>query len=161
MDPGLDTGLSMFRITPDRYEMIDYAVVRYDIDDRSTPLSVLKEWREVHSSMPQRFVYENFHVRPCRVVPDTTALRVIGAVESWFTFDLESPYEQVIKQEPLEGKHLATDLALTNAGLYVDDDADSRHVRDANRHVCTYLQDIYYLPLIRAAWPPQSVTLRA
>jgi len=161
MDPGLDTGLSLFRIGPAAYEMIDYAVVRYDMDDRSSPLTVLKEWRKIHSSLPQRFLYENFHVRPRRTVPETTALNVIGAVEHWIAFDLDDPYDQVIAQEPVEGKHLADDEALHNAGLYVDDNADSRHVRDANRHACTYLEEIHYLPLIRAAWPPRSVTLRA
>lgn len=161
MDPGLDTGLSLFKIETDSYRMLNHAVVRYDTDDRSSPLSVIKEWRKGHSSVPHRFLYENFVVRPSRRVPETTALRVIGAVETWFTFDLDDPYDQVIRQEPVEGKHLATDEALRNAGLYVDEDGDSRHVRDANRHVCTYLNEIRFLPLIRAAWPPHSVTLRA
>jgi hypothetical protein len=161
MDPGLDTGLSLFKIMPNTYAVIDHAVVRYDTESRTTPLSVIMEWQQAHTGMPHRFLYENFHVRPMRVVPDTTALNVIGGLEHWLMSDGQDAYDQVIAQEPVEGKHLATDEALRNAGLYVNENSDSRHVRDANRHACTYLHEIRYLPLIRAAWPPQSVTLRA
>ena len=93
--------------------------------------------------------------------PDTTALRVIGGVEEWLMSQAEPPYVQVIKQEPDEGKHMATDEVLVSAGLYVCIDKDSRHVRDANRHAVKYLEGIKHRPLCLAAWPPPSVTLQA
>lgn len=155
MDPGLDTGLSLLHITPDQYRVIDHQVVTYAPDISSSPVMVLKSWKESHSELPHVLVYENFHVRPGKVIPDTTALKVIGGVEHWIMTD--HPYQEVVVREPVQGKHMITDRVLTNAGLYVDDNSESRHVRDAHRHAAAYLEKIKHLPFCRNAWPPRSV----
>lgn len=157
MDPGRDTGLSLFLIQPDAYTLMDHRVIRYDPEYMSSPTTVLMEWLEMYTTHPHMFVYENFHVRPQEAIPDTTALNVIGAVHEWMMRRPVVPYQQVIKQEPVQGKHMATDEVLVRAGLYVDIDADSRHVRDANRHAVKYLDHIKHRPLHLAGWPPPSV----
>lgn len=155
MDPGLDTGLSLLHITPDNYQVIEHHVVAYNPEAFSSPVMVLKEWRMAYSEHPHILVYENFHVRPGKMIPDTTALKIIGAVEDWMMTN--SPYREVVVREPVQGKHLITDTVLTNAGLHVNENSDSRHVRDAHRHAAAYLTEIKHLAFCRAAWPPRSV----
>lgn len=155
MDPGRDTGLSLLRITPDSYRMIEHQVVTYAPESFSSPLTVLKEWTERYPQHPHILVYENFHVRPGKKSVDTTAINVIGGVEHWLME--AAPYVQVFPREPVQGKHLVTDEVLVNAGLHVCNGGGARHVRDANRHAVAYLQQIGHIPLCRAAWPRKSV----
>lgn len=135
--------------------MIDYRAVEYNVETRTTPLMVLKEWTSTHVGLPHFLVYEDFHIRPGKRSVDTTALNIIGGLEHWIME--EDPYTQVIAQEPVQGKHLVTDEVLKNAGLFPKGSADLRHVRDAMRHAVTYLEGCSYLPLCRLAWPTSSV----
>jgi len=82
MDPGGTTGLGLIRVTDETYISLEQEVAAYLKDDASA-ISILKEWRQTYDDLPHVLVYENFHVRPVRAIPDTTALRVIGDLEAW------------------------------------------------------------------------------
>jgi hypothetical protein len=84
MDPGGTTGLGLLRVTEETYISVDQEVVAYLKGDTSA-VSILKGWREKYDDLPHVLIYENFHVRPIRAVPDTTALRVIGDLEAWLS----------------------------------------------------------------------------
>jgi hypothetical protein len=152
MDPGATTGLALFDIQKNSYSLVTYQAVPYEPTMMSSPVMVLKEWKEIHGRQPHALVYENFHIRPDAVDPDTKALNVIGGVEHWLME--HTPYIDVTAYEPVQGKHFVTDEILANAGLLVSRKHEDRHVRDATRHAVTYLQKkIRHLALCRAAWP--------
>lgn len=82
MDPGGTTGLGLLRIERDRYETIEQAIVPHR-PEVSTAVDRLRDWRHRYRDADHVLVYENFHVRPQRAVPDTTALLIIGELEAW------------------------------------------------------------------------------
>lgn len=84
VDPGGTTGLGLLWVGDGGYDSLDKCVVPYR-PDVYTPVDKLKEWRAMYADAPHILVYENFHVRPQRAIPDTTALRVLGEMDGWAT----------------------------------------------------------------------------
>lgn len=82
MDPGGTTGLGLLRIEPGRYETIEQAIVPHR-PEVSTAIDKLRDWRHRYSDAEHVMIFENFHVRPQRAIPDTTALLIIGELEAW------------------------------------------------------------------------------
>lgn len=82
MDPGGTTGLGLIKVGEETYIPMEQEVAAYLKGDTSA-ISILKDWRKTYDDLPHVLIYENFHVRPIRAVPDTTALRVIGDLEAW------------------------------------------------------------------------------
>lgn len=147
MDPGQDTGLALLRIEEEDFTVEETATVRYDPPRHGQPSRVLAQWNRSYSDIPHVFLYENFHVRPGPVVPETTALEVIGAVEYWmYESDHRPMYARVVKKEPVQGKHQATDAKLKKLGLFFLGH-EQRHVNDTMRHAVTFLTSLSYLPV--------------
>lgn len=159
MDPGGDTGLSLFHVRPDSFEMLEYATVPYAPRNGQLPTTTLIEWRLDHPGA-HRFVYEGFHLRNTKdaAAKDLTALSVIGGVEQMLHD--RNPYEVVVKQKPDEAKTIATDEKLELLGLHLGHQHHQRHVRDANRHGVTYLVRQRYLPVCRVAYARSGVRSR-
>jgi len=153
MDPGGQTGMSLLRIEPKKFELVDWATISYNPgleDPDSMPSMKLIEWAERYPGRHQ-LLYENFHLRNNDADKDTTALRVIGSVEQ-VIFERRL-YEAVHAQEPVEAKHMATDEVLEALGLHLDHKHAQRHVRDSLRHAVTHLTRMRYLPVCRVAYP--------
>lgn len=153
VDPGKTTGLALMEITPDHYTLLTHAAILDGDDTTEGVVGQLKQWMELR---PGRhvLVYEDFHVRPNVIGLDTTALEVIGKMQQWI--DSDRPYDYVVVRQPLQGKHLITDQALKNAGLWASNGPDARHIRDALRHAVAHLQKLQHKALCRAAWPRRS-----
>lgn len=160
VDPGGDTGMSLFHVQPDRWQLLAHATVRWHPRGGENPVDVLVEWLETHPGV-HRLLYEDFHVRNTvgAASTDTTALLVLGAIEKMMLD--RRPYEAVFKQEPVEGKKLATDEVLERLGLHMGHAHAQRHVRDANRHAVTHLARQRYLPVCRVAFPRRSEAIRS
>lgn len=117
-----------------------------------TPLDTMKRWHAKFPGHMHVFVYENFHIRPGVVVPDTTAIRVIEATMNWIEED--APYVKVVAQEPAQGKHQVNDQTLERMGLKQRGGV-TRHVNDATRHGVTWLIGQRHRPTARLAFPPR------
>jgi hypothetical protein len=153
MDPGGDTGMSLFRIAPTEFELIDWATVRYDPRSREAacmPTAKLVEWSTRHPGRHE-LLYEDFHLRNNAAEKDVTALRVIGSLDQML-YDRDI-FTAVHTQEPVEAKHMATDEILEKLGLHMGHAHAQRHVRDSIRHAVTYLTRRRYLPVCRIAYP--------
>lgn len=152
VDPGGDTGLSLFHIKPDNFRLLEYATVRWRPRHGENPVAVMVEWRLTYPGV-HHLLFEAFHLRNTEEAAstDTTPLLVIGAMEQML-FDRGSPYEAVFEQEPVKGKHMATNEKLEMLNLHLDHADAQRHVRDANRHMVTHLTKRRYLPVCRAAF---------
>lgn len=89
MDPGGTTGMSLFRVTPETFDVVDTAAVAYKIgpDDRvlESPLATLRAWRGDYDDLPHILLYEAFHIRPGQQATDTTAFDVLSEVRRWMT----------------------------------------------------------------------------
>lgn len=159
MDPGGDTGLSLFHVRPDGFDFLAHATVAWRPEQGETPVNTLHEWLYAYPG-PHHLLYENFHVRntSSAASTDLTALSVIAAVEE--TQRKSSAYARVFKQEPVKGKRMATDAVLEALGLHLGHAHRNRHVRDANRHFVTHLAKLGYLPVCRIAFPPRSVRIQ-
>lgn len=147
MDPGGDTGLSMFLIERDTFRQEATDVVGYRPDQDITPLKTLRSW--AHADLPVTFVYEGFHVRPGKSHVDTTALEVIGAVREWHR--TSRPYTRLISREPVQGKMAIGDDVLARMGL-LRSGGLTRHINDATRHAISWLASCGYRPVCIAAW---------
>lgn len=158
MDPGGDTGLSLFHIQPDSFRLLECATVPWDPRNGFTPTATLVQWRLEYPGV-HHFLYEDFHIRNTEnaAATDPTALQVIGAVEQVMYDRGHTMYEQVFKQEPVAGKRMGTDETLEKLGLHMDHRHSQRHVRDANRHAVTHLVSRRYMPMCRVAFPRRSV----
>ena len=156
VDPGGDTGLSLLRIGPQDFELLGHATVLYMPRVSPPPTQTLIGWRLGYPGT-HRLLYEDFHLRNTddAAGTDTTALKVIGGIDQML-FD-RNGYEQVIAQEPVQGKHLVTDEVLERLGLHFAHKNDMRHVRDSLRHSVAYLTKRGYLPVCRRAFPRGSV----
>ena len=152
-DPGKNTGLSLFRATSDTLEWLDSDVVGFEPKKGITPLNTMKKWRLKYPYVPHVFVYENFHIRPGVVVPDTTAIEVIEASRSWIA--KENPYDKVVPQEPAQGKMQVPDAVLKLMGFHQRGGV-TRHANDASRHVVTWLIGQRHRPTAKLAFPPRS-----
>ena len=153
VDPGGDTGMSLLHIRPRAFTLLDWATVPYNPmlrDPRAMPTGKLMEWV---SRAPGRYelLYEDFHLRNNSAEKDTTALRVIGAIEQ-VVYE-HNPFASVHCQEPVEAKYMVTDETLEKLGLNEETSHGWRHVRDSLRHVVTYLTRRRYLPVCRVAYP--------
>lgn len=155
MDPGATTGLTLMTITPDTFTVEHQLAEPYDPDNGFSPVNVLRAWRAAHPTWPHTFVYEDFHIRPGRRIPNTTALTVIDSVNRWI--NTEHPYTHVIKQQPAMAKRLATDTVLTRLDLRAYG-RHAAHINDSFRHSVTYLATRQYKPLCIAAWPPRTAS---
>lgn len=153
MDPGGDTGMSLFHIGPTEFELIDSATIPYDPrsrDKERMPTAKLIQWTTEHLGRHE-LLYEDFHLRNNSADKDTTALRVIGSIDQ-LLYDHDI-FTAVHTQEPVEAKHMATDEVLERLGLHMGHAHAQRHVRDSIRHAVTYLTRRSYLPLCRIAYP--------
>lgn len=155
MDPGGDTGLSLFSIRKDAFKLVEWATIAYRPRAGDMPTATLIEW---HLNYPglHYFLYEDFHLRNTEEAASTdlTALRVLGAVEQ-VLYDRDL-YVAVFKQEPVDMR-MATDEKLEKLGLHMGHQHAQRHVRDANRHAVTFLADGGYLPVCQVAFPRRGV----
>lgn len=156
MDPGGDTGMSLFWIGPRDWEFLAYATVGYDpLIGRTTPTDTLRAWNRQYDG-PHHLLYEDFHLRNTTADKDITPLKVIGAVEQvQYEHRL---YQRVFKQEPIEAKHMVTDETLERLGLHLGHRHGQRHVRDCNRHAVTHLTRLRYRPVCEIAYPRRSRT---
>jgi hypothetical protein len=82
LDPGGTTGLGLIKVKEETYISMEQEVAAY-LKNGASAVSILKDWRRTYDDLPHVLVYEDFHVRPVRAIPDTTALRVIGDLEAW------------------------------------------------------------------------------
>ena len=64
----------------------------------------------------------------------------------------DSPYEEIVKQEPVHAKNIATDPVLDRLGLKLIRH-DDRHINDAFRHAAAYLAQQRYMPVCSRGWP--------
>lgn len=149
MDPGGDTGLSLFLIEKDTFWQTDTDVVGYQPENNITPLKTLQEWSKAHTDLPVTFVYENFHVRPGRAQVETSALEIIGAVREWHR--VARPYVELVPREPVQGKDPISDEVLQRMGL-LKSGGLTRHINDASRHAVSWLTVRGYRPACIAAW---------
>lgn len=154
VDPGLDTGLSLMAVYPESFGLEETQVVHYDPLNGISPLVVLRRWGR-SKGLPVVLLYENFHVRPGRMKPETTALRVIGGIEEWIRSSPEPPYTNVIPREPVQGKLAITNEVLDRMGM-LGHGGLTRHVNDAVRHTVAWLVGIGYVPACKAAWPSRD-----
>jgi hypothetical protein len=161
VDPGGDTGMSLFHIRPQSFRLLEYATVRWRPRHGENPVATLVEWRLTYPGI-HHLLYEDFHVRNTEEAAstDTTPLLVIGAMEQMI-YDRGNPYEEIFKQEPVEAKRVATDEKLEMLNLHLNHAHAQRHVRDANRHAVTHLTDRRYLPVCRIAFPRRGVRTRS
>lgn len=153
MDPGGDTGMSLFHIRPKEFELIDWATIRYDPRSReasSMPTAKLVEWTVEYPGRHE-LLYEDFHLRNNAAEKDTTALRVIGSLDQML-YDREI-FDAVHTQEPVEAKHMVPDEILEKLDLHMGHAHAQRHVRDSIRHAVSYLTRRRYLPVCRIAYP--------
>lgn len=153
MDPGGDTGMSLFHIKPTKFELVDWTTVRYDPrlrEESCMPTAKLIEWN-VRYPGRHELLYEDFHLRNNDAEKDVTALRVIGSIDQML-YDRDI-FTAVHTQEPAEAKSMATDEILEKLGLHMGHAHGQRHVRDSIRHAVTYLVRRRYLPVCRIAYP--------
>lgn len=157
VDPGGDTGMSLFHVQPEKLRLMEYATIPWQPRDGHSPIATLVTWRQIHPG-PHVLLYEAFHLRNTEEAAstDTTPLLVIGAIEQMI-LDQGSPYEAVFTQKPDAAKHMGTDEKLELLGLHLGHQHSQRHVRDANRHAVTHLAKRGYLPVCRVAFPRRSV----
>ena len=160
MDPGGDTGLSLFHVGPESFRLLKYATVQWRPREGCNPTATLANWHLEHPGV-HHFLYEDFHIRNMKkaAAVDPTALLVIGAVEQMM-FDRGRMYEEIFTQEPVAAKDMATDEKLEMLNLHLGHQYSQRHVRDANRHAVTHLATRRYLPVCRVAYPRRSERLR-
>jgi hypothetical protein len=151
-DPGKNTGLSLLRATYDSVERLDSNVVGYVPKKGITPLNTMKRWLAEFPGETHIFVYENFHIRPGVVVPDTTAIDVITASLEWI--QNEKPYVKVVPQEPAQGKKQVPDDVLKTMGFHLRGGV-TRHANDATRHGVAWLIGQRHRPTARLAFPPR------
>lgn len=151
MDPGGETGLSLFQVRPEAFELLDYATVLYEPRRGTIPTTKLREWRLGHPGV-HHFLYEDFHMRNTQeaAATDDTALKVIGAVDQMI-YD-HRPYGKIFELEPVEAKHMTTDEKLELLDLHLGHKYDQRHVRDANRHFVAHMTQRRYLPVCGGAF---------
>ena len=151
-DPGKNTGLSLLRATPDTLERLDSDVVGFEPKKGITPLNTMKKWRMKYPYVPHVFVYENFHIRPGVIVPDTTAIEVIQASLDWASQN--NIYDKVVAQEPVHGKMQVPDEVLKAMGFHLRGGV-TRHANDATRHGVAWLIGQRHRPTARLAFPPR------
>ena len=149
VDPGLDTGLARMLAGP-KLVLEETRVTHYQPLDGVSPLADLREWSRAHTDLPTVLVYEDFHARPGRVKPETTALRVLGGIEEWVR--MENPYVKIVRREPVQGKLAVTNEVLERMGM-LQRGGITRHANDATRHAVAWLVSVGYLPASRMAWP--------
>ena len=161
MDPGGDTGLSLFHVQPDGFRLLEYATVTWRPRQGSNPTSTLVAWRLEYPG-DHVLVYEGFHVRNTQnaAATDTTPLEVIGALEQ-VMYDRGGMYAEIVSQEPVAAKGQVTDEQLEKLNLHLGHKHAQRHVRDANRHAVTYLAKCRYLPVCEVAYPRRPVRTRS
>jgi hypothetical protein len=151
VDPGGDTGMSLFLVKPKELKLVDYATIPYDPHrSESMPTSKLIEWKLSFPGI-HNLVFEDFHLRNNSAEKDVTALKVIGSIDQMI-FE-RNLYQDVVAQEPVEAKHMVTDEVLERLDLHMSHAHHQRHVRDANRHGITLLARLRYLPVCRVAYP--------
>src|SRR5688572_28222755 len=129
MDPGGDTGMSLFRIRPDGFQLVEWATIAYQPQSGEMPTATLIEWRLNHPGL-HYFLYEDFHLRNTQEAASTdlTPLKVIGAMDQ-VIYDRDL-YSAVFKQEPVQAKNMVTDEKLEKLGLHMGHQYHQRHVRD-------------------------------
>ena len=150
VDPGGDTGMSLFHITPRSFKLLDYETIAYNPAAGEMPTSVLTGWRLDYPGI-HHLLYEDFHSRNNSAAKDLTALKVLGAIDQ-VIYDRDL-YDQVHKQEPVEAKHMVSDEILEKLDLHLGHSNYQRHVRDANRHGVAHLARLRYLPVCEVAYP--------
>jgi hypothetical protein len=161
VDPGGDTGMSLFHVKPEGFRLLEYATVQWRPRDGFNPVATLVEWRLTYPGT-HHLLHESFHLRNTEgaASTDATPLLVIGAMEQMI-FDRGNPYEAIFDQTPTEAKHFATDEKLEKLNLHLDHKHAQRHVRDANRHAVKHLAERRYLPVCRVAYPRREMRLSA
>jgi hypothetical protein len=87
-----------------------------------------------------------------RITGESTYQQAMDRLAALFDPDASGPYQQVIRQEPVEAKRMVPDEALKRAGMWVSGNG-AQHIRDAQRHAATYLAKQRYMPLCTMAWP--------
>jgi hypothetical protein len=153
VDPGGDTGMSLFHIKPDSFRLLEYATVQWRPRDGFNPVDTLVGWRLEYPGV-HHLLYEEFNVRNTEnaAAADTTSLRVIGAIEQMM-YERGNIYEAVFDQIPTKAKYMGTDEILEKLNLHLDNAHAQRHVRDANRHAVVHLAKRGYLPVCEVAYP--------
>lgn len=157
MDPGGDTGLSLFHVKPESFKLLEYATVAWNPRRGSNPTATIVEWRLGYPGI-HHFLYEGFHVRntDSAAATDTTALLVLGAVEQ-VIWDRGNMYEEIFTQQPVAAKDMVPDEVLEKLNLHLGHQNHQRHVRDANRHGVTHLAKRRYRPICQVAYLRRSV----
>ena len=153
VDPGMNTGLACMCAGVEELVLEETRVTGYSPLEGVSPLADLREWNRAHTDLPVVLVYEDFHVRPGRMKPETTALRVLGGIEEMVR--TESPYVAVVPREPVQGKLAVTDAVLDRMGMRGRGGL-TRHANDAVRHTVAWLASLGYVPACKAAWPSRD-----
>jgi hypothetical protein len=161
VDPGGDTGMSLFHVKPDSFRLLEYATVQWRPREGLNPVATLVEWRLEYPGT-HHLLYEEFNLRNTdnAASTDTTSLRVIGAMEQMM-YERGNIYEAVFDQIPTKGKYMGTDEKLEKLDLHLDHADAQRHVRDANRHAVVHLANRGYLPVCQVAYPRRERRLSA
>lgn len=156
VDPGGDTGMALLHIKPDTFQLIDTATVPYRPALGEDPIKTLTSWVRKHPGV-HHLLYESFHIRNTAAAASTdlTPVEVIKAMQDMVANG--NAYEAVFSQQPVGGKHMASDDVLEKLGLHMGHKHAQRHVRDALRHAVTHLARQRYAPLCRVAFPRRSV----
>lgn len=179
LDPGGITGITTLRIEKTTFTLERQTAIPHDPARGLTAPLAMPQWAQDFTDLPQILLYEDFHVRNIRAVPDTTALNVIGGLETWLAGTLTRlvtptrptgtsksslsrltdlgglpgcPYRQIIAKEPLQAKHIVPDDILERLGLLARGPLTT-DINDSARHAVSWLADQKYLPLCRQAWP--------
>lgn len=156
MDPGGDTGMALLLVQPRSFLLEDWAVVPYTPGGDAL-LKTLRGWRTETERIPGVLLYESFHLRSNKFVPDTSAINVLEQVNMWVDQERSRshghwPYSLITSIPPSQAKSTVPDKVLDRLNLKVQG-SGSRHVRDALRHAVLWLASYTYLPVASRAWP--------
>jgi len=139
VDPGKTTGIAHIAFNDSGSPFhVDYEAVPYeDSPDGDHPVDVVRELIETaiaYAEMPRvAVVAEQFVLEEGTHGVDTTALRVLGALEYLLRQSRYSGVELVYQLRT--AKRLVKDRHLKSLDLY----SDSPHSRDALRHIAAYV----------------------
>lgn len=144
MDPGETTGLALLLLESETFRVLEKEAVTYRPDRGLTPLDTLWKWNQEYSDARHALVFEDFHIRTGVPYANTTALRIIGALEDRLM--KKNPYGRVSRQEPIQAKHPVTDATLSEMGFEASG-PDARQMRDAFRHAVIWARGWGYAPM--------------
>lgn len=134
IDPGLATGMSLLRVDEESRKpiLMATATIPYRAIDIYDQVSSWYYMARVGHGFAADVVMEKFVARPGRPI-ETTALKVMGVVETWWDKEGHKQDSHYVEHVPVQGKFMVTDDVLRAADVHVKGHAN-RHINDATRH---------------------------